>query len=233
MTKIVFIHGLCGSKNNFRNIRKHFPDTDAFDLPGYGELEHELGPFTTERYVAFLESKIRQKCILVGHSMGAILAKEFALAHPELIEKLILIGYPMQRDEKMMRYMLSLRPLGRLYVRPTLLGRLLVRIHWLIMIPILLYAIVFRYRDYPTYRDWFRHRADTVHEAFVGVILRDDWRTMASIRDKIVFITGQYDPYVDQSLLKDFKSVVIKGEGHTLINRQDEVADEIKKIIEK
>ncbi|MEZ4849236.1 MAG: alpha/beta hydrolase [Bacteroidia bacterium] len=104
---LVLIHGTGSSlhifdawtdnlKQNYRVVR--------MDLPGYGLT----GPFpdrdySMDHYVdffkQFLDALHIEKCIIGGNSLGGRIAWGFTVAHPETVEKLILIdaaGYPSQ-----------------------------------------------------------------------------------------------------------------------------------------
>ena len=95
-----------------------------FDLPGIGLT----GPppdadYRIERYVHFVAAMLDElgvsRCALAGNSFGGQVAWETALAHPERVEKLILVdaaGYPFQPESL---------PLGFLIARIPLLNRLM------------------------------------------------------------------------------------------------------------
>lgn len=104
---IVLLHGTSSSlhtwdgwaqelKSNRRVIR--------FDLPGFGLTGPSAdGDYRIESYVRFVAAMLDQlgvsRCVLAGNSFGGQVAWETALAHPERIEKLILVdaaGYPFQ-----------------------------------------------------------------------------------------------------------------------------------------
>jgi pimeloyl-ACP methyl ester carboxylesterase len=69
MTKIFFIHGLTGSKNNFLNLQKHFPGSQSFDLIGSGGTDKPADlPYDPDTYLTFLETQIKEKAILLSHS---------------------------------------------------------------------------------------------------------------------------------------------------------------------
>ena len=104
---IVLLHGTSSSlhtwdgwagelKANRRVIR--------FDLPGFGLTGPSAdGDYRIERHVRFVAAVLDQlgvsHCVLAGHSFGGQVAWETALAHPERVEKLILVdaaGYPFQ-----------------------------------------------------------------------------------------------------------------------------------------
>ena len=65
------------------------------DLPGHGESggegEEEIGRYADHVH-SFLISLGLQKTILVGHSMGGAIAQTLAIAHPEVIKGIVLVG---------------------------------------------------------------------------------------------------------------------------------------------
>ncbi|KAH7922428.1 alpha/beta-hydrolase [Leucogyrophana mollusca] len=99
-TPIVFIHGLGGSSTNYG------PIIDAsgvsanrqvitFDLEGHG-LSPGGGETSIEGYAQsvklVMDSQKVEKAVIVGHSMGGIIATTFAAQYPPKVEKLVLIG---------------------------------------------------------------------------------------------------------------------------------------------
>ncbi len=97
---VVLVHGWMGSAYDFINILGLFPPgfrVIAVDLPGCGlsEARDNFG-YTVESFVSFLKEFIGvlgvREFVLVGHSMGGIIAINFALAYPELVERLVLIS---------------------------------------------------------------------------------------------------------------------------------------------
>jgi pimeloyl-ACP methyl ester carboxylesterase len=104
---IVLLHGTSSSlhtwdgwaqelKSNRRVIR--------FDLPAFGLTGPSAdGDYRIESYVRFVAAMLDQlgvsRCVIAGNSLGGQVAWETALAHPQRIEKLILVdaaGYPFQ-----------------------------------------------------------------------------------------------------------------------------------------
>ncbi len=64
-----------------------------FDRRGYGRSEAAKAEFSpTEDVLALLNDRKIQRAVVVGSSSGAALSVDFALAHPELVEGLFLIG---------------------------------------------------------------------------------------------------------------------------------------------
>lgn len=105
---LVLIHGTGASlhtwerwteilKNDFKIVRMDLP---AFGLTG----PHPQHQYRIEDYVLFIDKLLAQlniaQCHLAGNSLGGQIAWEYALAHPEKVDKLILLdagGVPSNR----------------------------------------------------------------------------------------------------------------------------------------
>jgi pimeloyl-ACP methyl ester carboxylesterase len=105
---VVFVHGAGLDHSSFalqsRYFGYHGRNVLALDLPGHGRSEGP--PLTTIGAMAdwissILEKLHVQKASIVGHSMGSLVALEFAARHPERCERiaLIAVGYPMKVAE--------------------------------------------------------------------------------------------------------------------------------------
>ena len=96
---VVFLHGYVGDIEDWRaQIRYFSPNYRclAIDQRGRGKAE---APKTQEEYTFNLfvddiyqwASKLNlEKFVLVGHSLGGMIAQGFTLAHPEMVEALVL-----------------------------------------------------------------------------------------------------------------------------------------------
>jgi pimeloyl-ACP methyl ester carboxylesterase len=67
------------------------------DLRGSGELRDIPGPFTVERFAADLREIVERledpgPVVVVGHSMGAMVAMRLAIDSPELVHALVLVA---------------------------------------------------------------------------------------------------------------------------------------------
>uniref|UniRef100_A0A8C0GYS9 sn-1-specific diacylglycerol lipase ABHD11 n=1 Tax=Chelonoidis abingdonii TaxID=106734 RepID=A0A8C0GYS9_CHEAB len=94
---LVFLHGLLGSKGNFRAIARALVQRSGrkvltVDARNHGESPHS----PTMSYEAMsldVQRLLRQlhipKCVLVGHSMGGKTAMTLALQQPDLVERLV------------------------------------------------------------------------------------------------------------------------------------------------
>jgi pimeloyl-ACP methyl ester carboxylesterase len=75
----------------------------AFDQRGHGESSHASGIYTLEHYVpeaiAFCEGVAAQPAVLVGHSLGGVVAASVARTRPDLVRGLLLEDPPLYRGE--------------------------------------------------------------------------------------------------------------------------------------
>lgn len=96
---ILLLHGFDSSLLEFRRLLPLLAkqrETWALDLFGFGFIDRTLdliyGVEAIKNHLYyFWKSLIQQPVILVGASMGGAAAIDFALAHPEAVEKLVLI----------------------------------------------------------------------------------------------------------------------------------------------
>jgi pimeloyl-ACP methyl ester carboxylesterase len=96
--KIVFIHGAGGSTAGWYFQREYLErsfEVVLLDLPGHGQSGGD-GCRSIEDYTASVRAAIAenglQGCYLAGHSMGGMIAMHLAVASPDLVKGLILIG---------------------------------------------------------------------------------------------------------------------------------------------
>ena len=103
---IVFLHGLGSARSTWDPIVPALTNRRrvlTFDQRGHGESFHAPGTYTLEHYlpdaIAFCESVAAQPVVLVGHSLGGVVAASVALARPDLVRGLLLEDPPMYRGE--------------------------------------------------------------------------------------------------------------------------------------
>jgi pimeloyl-ACP methyl ester carboxylesterase len=115
----------------------------ALDLLGFGASEKAAAPYRVELWVDqvydFWRTWVGQPVILVGHSLGALVALTTAIAHPDMIRGLVLITLPAARQETLPEWLqpivntlegafsspLLIRPLFNLIRRPGVLRSVL------------------------------------------------------------------------------------------------------------
>jgi len=103
---LVLLHGLSSARSTWDPIIPALTNQCrvlAFDQRGHGESSHASGTYTLEHYVpdaiAFCESVTDQPVVLVGHSLGGVVAASVARTRPDLVRGLLLEDPPMYRGE--------------------------------------------------------------------------------------------------------------------------------------
>lgn len=117
---LVILHGLFGSKTNWRTLAKRFhADTGrqvvTVDARNHGESEHspQMNYFLQALDVCHLFQELElPKAVVMGHSMGGKTAMTLALTHPESVESLIVVDMSPTKvtlDEDIPRYLATKR----------------------------------------------------------------------------------------------------------------------------
>ena len=96
---VLLVHGIAASveywMHNINELGKHFR-VYAVDMPGFGRSDKPCNmQFSAENLASFLKDFLQHwqinNATLVGHSLGGIVCLQFAISHPELLEKLVLV----------------------------------------------------------------------------------------------------------------------------------------------
>ncbi len=94
---LIILHGLFGSSDNWLTQAKLF--ADSFNVYTVDQRNHGLSPHSEEfdypsmvtDLAEFIDDHNIIKPAIIGHSMGGKTAMNFALTHPDKIEKLIVV----------------------------------------------------------------------------------------------------------------------------------------------
>lgn len=96
---ILFLHGLASNFTHWIHVAPHFADRFrvlGIDLPGHGETGPAHGPLSARAFAAhvrrFLDRFGIDRVLLVGHSLGGMVAAQTAIDSPDRIERLVLIN---------------------------------------------------------------------------------------------------------------------------------------------
>jgi pimeloyl-ACP methyl ester carboxylesterase len=96
---IVMLHGIGGGHLSFAPQVETFANAGyravAWDMPGYGHSA-PIEPYTfkglAQSCIALIESLKCEGVVLLGHSMGGMVAQEVVARRPELVNRLVLCG---------------------------------------------------------------------------------------------------------------------------------------------
>jgi len=94
----VWLHGAGMSASTFRHVVKGLPKATALDLPGHGSAA-AVHPPRVESYADQLAPSIPPGAILIGHSLGGMVALELAARRELQVAALVMIeAVPTVRD---------------------------------------------------------------------------------------------------------------------------------------
>ncbi len=96
---MLFLHGMGGDKHSWDGQLAHFGQNGrraiAWDAPGYGDtpaIDDFSWPNLAAAVLALIDELRIDKVILIGHSMGGMIAQEFAYWYPARLRALVLSG---------------------------------------------------------------------------------------------------------------------------------------------
>ena len=96
----VLVHGIGMGRSVFADLIRHLHDGEvvAVDLPGYGEAPEPARVLTMERtadlVAAYVRAHVDCPVVLVGHSMGALIAARYGAAFPRDVSRVVLVSPP-------------------------------------------------------------------------------------------------------------------------------------------
>jgi 2-succinyl-6-hydroxy-2,4-cyclohexadiene-1-carboxylate synthase len=109
---VVALHGFTGEGDDFAPLRSFLPSGLALrtpDWPGHGSRKglRDLSAYSLAEHLRLIsEAAESPQVTLLGYSMGGRLALHWAIAHPERVRRLILVGAspglasPEEREER-------------------------------------------------------------------------------------------------------------------------------------
>lgn len=86
----ILLHGWGLSREVWRDVATRLAGV-AYDLPGYGDRPTVL-PYTSESLADALAAQIAEPAVLVGWSLGGMVALDLAARHPDKVARLVLVS---------------------------------------------------------------------------------------------------------------------------------------------
>ncbi|HPU13905.1 MAG TPA: alpha/beta hydrolase [Aeromicrobium sp.] len=116
---VLLLHGFGASLEFWRHAAEDLSDhyrVVALDLPGFGRSDSPAD-FSIDAQLpvlaGFLDALGIERCHVVGHSMGTLVACEFTAAHPERVDRVVLASGPITSVLSLLK-----RPVRTLLKRP-------------------------------------------------------------------------------------------------------------------
>lgn len=143
---LLLLHGFGASleqwRDNFAALAQH-RTVYALDLLGFGDSEKAATVYNTdlwsEQVYDFWQSWVSRPAVLMGHSLGALVALNNAVINPNMVDQLIMLTLPAAREELLTGWMgaishtaerlfstpLIIRPLFQIFRRPSVIQTVL------------------------------------------------------------------------------------------------------------
>jgi pimeloyl-ACP methyl ester carboxylesterase len=99
---LIFIHGWTCSADFWKDSYAAFPNyrVIAIDLPGHGKSDKPKVDYTMQYFARSIEAVMKEakveKAVLVGHSMGTPVIRQFYRLYPEQALALVVVDGPLQ-----------------------------------------------------------------------------------------------------------------------------------------
>lgn len=117
---VLFFHGLWGGGNYFRRLDLSKLELGPLYFPdqlGFGKSPKPNIEYTPQVHIeAIAQSVPHQKYTIVGNSFGCVLAVYFAMLHPELVDRIILISPVLHKDRAEAKQYLSSKLIPKLTI---------------------------------------------------------------------------------------------------------------------
>jgi cis-3-alkyl-4-acyloxetan-2-one decarboxylase len=231
-TPVVLLHGLTGTHEYFALLTSRLSQTNrviAPDLLGFGRSPWPDISYAVDEHLAALEPVLpKEPFVLVGHSMGALLALEFARRNPERAVGLVLISPPSILDRV---------ALGKILKAESAIESLMeLDNFWAPLVCHLHEA--FGELTYYAYRPFVeralpdavvlaatQHRWASYNGSLENVVLKlRGTEMLPQMKVPTLIVVGDHDAYIDQAKLQLIapKAVIAKG-GHNILWEQPEV----------
>lgn len=209
---IVLLHGFLGSKGDWAKLAPKLVNAGyrvvAIDLLGFGCAPKPLSAtYDYADHIVYINKTLEQLAIeepfiLIGHSMGALIAKRYTLQHSQNVKKLVLLHPPLYNDRLQVRE--TLRNTSLLY--RFLLDSRYRNIVW----PLIRLALAGRMR----HTKWSRERSlkNVIEKA-------EAFTDLAKLKKKTLLFVGLYDrPEYIRNLARhsvaDSVTVTLQDVGH-------------------
>lgn len=243
MNKIVLLHGLAAGKSFFDGLKSELGenfDALTFDLLGFGQEMYAKGSFTLIEHLEFIKVKIdsfsKEPVILLGHSMGAVLAIHFTEKYPDRVLKLILLTPVLGRDRKDLEegFLKTKGGWAKMLLKYPKLSFVSCKTLCKFRLMNLFYFLKPRYVSSKVFRDYIRHSWTSVSKTFENIILDSPaMPVVEKLNIPTLNIVGDKDSEICSRTPanQNIKTVKLPGAHYLPLKDPDLIASEIKKFL--
>lgn len=247
---VLLLHGLRGSGSYWSDLVQTMAARPyrliVPDLLGFGRSPWPLADYSVADHIEALRRSVeadsgKEQMIIVGHSMGAILAVEYARRYPDEVSGLVLINAPVFESEAQAREKIrEMSPMAAAFSLNDVLARASCDVVCAAR-PVLWYLAPVIERDVPA--DVARHGVLHRWESFDGSLRRVVLpsrldRTLQSIGGiPVAFIHGETDPVTDGTTVRNLASTLrapvsfVQGGHNILLEEPAETARLVQEAI--
>lgn len=249
-TNIVFLHGLLGSHRYWDGVVSKLSSHHRLvliDLYGFGNSQKPKTDYSVDQHVDKIEKTLsgavgKKSAVIVGHSMGAFLALNYAIAYPERVQKLVLINAPMITTEEALKNAIA-ESSSQIMVTMTFSktwGKLACRMHELL--PRFSYPIIRLFEPNlpaPVARAAGQHTWESYSGSFKNVLLDQNfYELLAKVPNiPILILASNRDEYTKDEALKklpqrkNLKLITIDGNHNVLLHDPERISSEISRFL--
>ncbi len=246
---VVFLHGLRGSGSYWSGLVQSMNGAAwrmiVPDLLGFGHSPWPVARYSVADHLDALDRSLEHRGsrkILVGHSMGAILAAEYAVRHPEEVAGLVLLNAPIFESEKDARR--RIRAMSSMAAAFSL-NRFLARASCDLVCatrPVLWHIAPHIEKNVPpeVARDAVLHRWKSFDGSLQRVVLPSRLDKVLESLDGIpvIFIHGEMDPVTSLDRIGRLSGAIgaevftVPGGHNILLDRPDETARIVREAVD-
>ncbi len=228
-TRVIFIHGFLGARENFAYLLPYFENSVAYDVVGFGLADKPDAAYDAGTFVSQLEKIVTEPSVFITHSMGGMIAKEFFKKHPKLVRRVYAINYPLaksmtEQEKRIRSYKFYSDYLdGKWYAKWMCKTKMIYK--WLLL-PFMWFSVKRAY--FTSYWRYYNHSYHSASRTLKNFILKDDVEEVFNMRDMFVMIAGEKDFNFQPDLLKKFRSYTIPDMKHSFFGFENKIVYIIK-----
>lgn len=229
---VVLLHGLTGSHEYFAplttSLSRHYTVT-APDLLGFGASPWPDSGYTVDDHLRALMPVLpKEPFVLVGHSMGSLLALELARRYPQRVAALVLLAPPSIANRAAMKAMLgSHAGLGTVMELDSFWAPLACHMHETFgsLAAILMRPFVDSKLPFAVVRSATEHRWASYQGSLEGVVFKvRPLEIIPELRVPLTVLAGFEDVYSqNETLRKVFPATVVMAGGHNFFWEQPQL----------